>query len=199
MKKKLVVLAVVVLCAAIAASGTYAYFTDELHVHNVVASGGIGIRIVEKTKGGDGVPVDFPEEGIRGIVPGAVVSKIVQIQNIGANEAWVRVKVDCSITGAGGDVLAAKLQDGTAVMTYEVQDGWQDGGDGYFYYEKPVATQMLTQPLLREVVFDAKMGNEYQNCTAKLVVSAQAVQTANNGGSVTEAAGWPVEEGGRTE
>ena len=44
---------------------------------------------------------------------------------------------------------------------------------------------------MEEVRFSAEMGNAYQNCTANVVISAQAVQTANNGDTVMEAAGWP--------
>ena len=36
------------------------------------------------------------------------------------------------------------------------------------------------------------MGNEYQNATATVDVIAQAVQTANNGTSAADAAGWPA-------
>ena len=192
MKKKLVALAVIAVCLTMIASGTLAYFTDEQRVHNVLTSGGISIQVVEKTKGEGGVMVEFPKEGIRGIMPGTTVSKTVQVQNTGANEAWIRVKVDSSIVGVDGKSLTLNLQDGTAVMSYSILDGWQSGADGYFYYEKPVPVQTLTTPLFETVRFDPKMGNEYQNCTANLVISAQAVQTANNGDTAMDAAGWPA-------
>ena len=35
------------------------------------------------------------------------------------------------------------------------------------------------------------MGNEYQNAEATVDVTAQAVQTANNGDSALTAKGWP--------
>jgi len=48
--------------------------------------------------------------------------------------------------------------------------------------------------LFWEVVFSGvNMTNEYQNCTIEIDVDAQAVQTANNGSSVLEAAGWSAE------
>ena len=37
------------------------------------------------------------------------------------------------------------------------------------------------------------MGNEYQNCTANLIIYAQAVQTANNGETALDAQGWSEE------
>ena len=36
------------------------------------------------------------------------------------------------------------------------------------------------------------MGNEYQNAAATVDISAQAVQTANNGTSALTASGWPA-------
>lgn len=192
MKKRIVALAVSAICLATVASSTLAYFTDEQHVHNILTSGGISIQVVETMQGEGDAMVEFPKEGLRGIMPGTVVSKTVQIQNTGANEAWIRVKVDSSIIDADGKNLALNLQDGTEVITYDVLDGWQPGTDGYFYYEKPVPVQMLTTPLFETVRFAPKMGNEYQNCTANIVISAQAVQTANNGASVMDASGWPT-------
>lgn len=192
MKKRIVALAVSAICLATVASSTLAYFTDEQHVHNILTSGGISIQVVETMQGEGDAMVEFPKEGLRGIMPGTVVSKTVQIQNTGANEAWIRVKVDSSIIDADGKNLALNLQDGTEVITYDVLDGWQPGTDGYFYYEKPVPIQMLTTPLFETVRFAPQMGNEYQNCTANIVISAQAVQTANNGDTVMDASGWPT-------
>ena len=60
MKKKILLLASAVICLAILATGTLAYFTSSKTAHNVITSGGITIEIEEKTTGG----VDFPKEGI---------------------------------------------------------------------------------------------------------------------------------------
>ena len=55
--------------------------------------------------------------------------------------------------------------------------------------------EQLSEELFKEVKFNPNMGNEYQNCTAKIIINAQAVQTANNpipeGGSVIDIKGWP--------
>ena len=47
-------------------------------------------------------------------------------------------------------------------------------------------------PLFTTVTFAPEMGNEYQNSTAHIDVKADAVQVANNGDAVLEAAGWPA-------
>jgi len=150
----------------------------------------VEIDLVEKTQLPDGTLADFPQEGISGILPGMVVSKIVSVANTGLSEAWIRVKIEAKIVSADGKELSGKLPNGSPVMSFEISENWVEK-DGYYYYKNPVAPGKNTDELMKEVVFDLLMGNEYQNCTANLIVSAEAVQTANNGETVFEAAGWP--------
>jgi len=194
MKKKALVAAIAIICITMATSGTLAYFTAEEATRNVITSGGIDIEVVEKTRGENDVLLNFPEEGIRNVLPGTSVSKIVQVKNTGASEAWIRVSVKSTITDEEGNVLPLIINKGNKpVLNYSVLDGWVDGNDGYFYYEDSVASNVLTAILLEEVKFEAIMGNEYQNSTANIIISAQGVQTANNGNSALEAKGWPAE------
>ena len=192
MKKKILLVTAVVICLAIAATGTLAYFTAEDMAHNVITSGGVNIELVEKTKGEDGTLVDFPDEGVKGVMPGTDVSKIVSVKNTGESEAWIRVKVEATIKAADGSDLPLDIEDVGPVMDFAVGENWQDF-DGYFYYAKPVAAGEATEILFDTVHFAPEMGNEYQNCTANIIISAQAVQTANNGKTVKDAAGWPEE------
>ncbi len=192
MKKKTLLLAVIAICMAITVSGTLAYYTAEETAHNVITSGGVGIELVEKTKDETGSLVDFPEEGIHGVMPATSVYKMVHVENTGAAEAWIRIKVESSISASDGVQLPIVFEDdNTPVMSFEVHTGWVDGGDGYYYYETPVASGEATGLFMETVDFNASMGNEYQNSTANIVISVQAVQTANNGDSVMEAEGWP--------
>lgn len=190
MRKKLLALAAVVILAAITVSGSLAYFTAKDTARNVITSGGIKIELVEQTLDGSGALVAFPKEGITGIMPGSSASKIVQVKNTGPNEAWIRVKVEPSIVGADGEPLPMTLEGGIPVMTYETLEGWTEK-DGCYYYGKPVASGELTAELLKEITFAPQMGNAYQNCTANIVITAQAVQTAHNGETALEAKGWP--------
>lgn len=66
-----------------------------------------------------------------------------------------------------------------------------DGKDGYYYYKEALKPGEVTAPIFTAVTFKPEMGNEYQNATATVDVSAQAVQTANNGDTVMDAKGWP--------
>lgn len=193
MKKKIVVVAMLAVLASIAATGTLAYFTTEESAVNVITSGGIAIEIVEKTKADSGVEVDFPEEGLINVMPGTSASKIVRIKNTGKSEAWIRVKMESRIVSADGQELPLEIGENEKepVMERTILEGWIDGGDGYYYYNEPVGPEDLTKELIDTVKFNPAMGNEYQGCTANIEISAQAVQTANNGTKVTDAKGWP--------
>ncbi len=195
MKKKIFLYAIVCICLSIAISGTLAYFTDEEVAHNIITTGGVNIEVIEKTQGNDDVLVDFPKDGIKGIMPGKTVSKIVQVKNTGNNEAWIRINVESIITNPDGEYLPLTIGESKKVIEFSILDGWVDGGDGYYYFQSPVEPNKLTEALFKEVKFNPHMGNEYQNCTANIIINAQAVQTANNpvpeNGKVTDVKGWP--------
>ena len=46
MKKKLLLLAAVIACIAIAVTGTLAYFSADDTAHNVITTGGVNIKVV---------------------------------------------------------------------------------------------------------------------------------------------------------
>ena len=196
MRKKVLLLLAAALCMAALTTGTLAFFTDEETAHNVITSGGVNIAIVEKqaVPGMDGTTElkDFPENGITGIMPGSAVSKIVSVQNTGASEAWIRVKVDAAITSAPTENPPNGISLDPSVMSCDIQNDWVKGEDGFYYYTKPVPKDQATGALFQTVTFSKSMDNTYQNCTANIEISAQAVQTANNGTSVLEAQGWPT-------
>lgn len=198
MKKKLFAAGIIAICLSLCVGSTWAYFTAEGRAHNVITSGSIGIEIIEKTRSEDGVELDFPTDGLSNIMPGSCISKIVSVANSGEADAWIRVKVDAAIRGADQNPLPLELDiQGVKVpiMTFTVQQGWINGGDGYYYYASPVAPGEKTDVFFDEVTFALEMGNAYQRSTANLTIVAQAVQTANNpipdGGDVTDIPGWP--------
>ncbi len=181
MKRKLLILSVLAICIATLAAGTIAFFTAEGKAHNVITTGGVEIAVqewadVEKTK---------PFEDLTGVMPNTTVTKIAEIKNTGASDAWVRVKVEKSIKLQG----EGTPDTGLVELTINTTD-WTEK-DGYFYYTKALKPGEVTAPIFTAVTFKADMGNEYQNATATVDVSAQAVQTANNGDTVMDAKGWP--------
>lgn len=181
MKRKLLILSVLAICIATLAAGTLAYFTSEGKAHNVITTGGVEIAVqewadVEKTK---------PFEDLTGVMPNTTVTKIAEIKNTGASDAWVRVKVEKNIKLQGEGASDTSLVE----LTLNTAD-WTEK-DGYYYYTKVLKPGEVTAPIFTAVTFKPDMGNEYQNATATVDVTAQAVQTANNGATVMDAQGWP--------
>lgn len=191
MKKKILSVAAIAICLAVLASGTLAYFTAEDQVHNVITSSAVDIAIEEWQDEVGGTP--YPDEPIK-VMPGTTVSKIVTVKNIEA-KSYIRANFEIIITDANGNVMDIPPETLASIVTVAVNgEHWQQKTDelNWWYYTDAVATGVATEPLFTEVVFDGpNMTNEYQNCTVEINVYAQAVQTANNGDSALEAAGWP--------
>ena len=181
MKRKILILSVLAICIATFAAGTIAFFTAEGKAHNVITTGGEEIAVQEwaddeKTK---------PFENLSGVMPNTTVTKIAEVKNTGASDAWIRVKVEKSIQLQGEGTPDTSLVE----LTLNTTD-WTEK-DGYYYYSKPLKPGEVTAPIFTAVTFKPDMGNEYQNATATVDVSAQAVQTANNGDTVMATKGWP--------
>ncbi|MBQ2994472.1 MAG: hypothetical protein IJD56_03135 [Peptococcaceae bacterium] len=175
MKKKLFSLAVIIICLSITSMGTYAYFTAEKTAHNIITTGNIDIELAERTAG-------FT---ITGVMPGTELNEEIKVVNTGANAAWVRVKLDKSIT-----LAQAGTPDMSLIQIHCDSADWVQQGE-YYYYTHQLQPGTTTAVLNTQIAFDKTMGNLYQNSTAKIDICVQATQVANNGTTVLEAQGWP--------
>lgn len=190
MKRKLLSLAVIVMCLSLLAHGTLTYFTAEDTAHNVITSGKIAIELQEWADEDRTVP--FPADGIHGVMPGTEITKIVEVENTGNNAAYIRIAVNKQLVLREGAEEEPNLD---LMKLHFASDHWTPGEDGYYYYDHALEAGHVTEPLIASVSFDPTMGNLYQNCTARVDVVAYAVQTANNtvpvGGEVADVSGWP--------
>lgn len=171
MRKKWLGGAAALLLAALVAAGTWAYFTADTHVTNVITTGRIDITLHEETTNGQ----PFPENGITGVMPGTSKDKKVTVTNDGTSPAWVRARVAIRVVAADGNTPLDADQ-----VSVDYKNGWLDGGDGYYYYKQPLAVGAETTPLFEKVKFEATMPNSYQGCTVKVDVYVQAVQEVHN-------------------
>ena len=195
MKKRLFAALLLIMILSVVVENTAAYFSASTEVHNVITTGAIDIALKETTLGENQEEIPYPEDPVVGVMPGQEHSKIVRIQNVCDQPAWVRIRVETTITDAAGNDLPA---DQVGIQFDETL--WVEE-DGYFYYKTELAPGEETEPLFRTVRFDSEMGNAYQEATVEIDVIAQAVQSANNGipaepadADVTDVKGWPVTE-----
>ncbi len=197
MKRKIAALAVIVIALSLAAYGTVAYFTATGTAHNVLTMGNIGIKLNDKTEvveNGETKRVEFTTEYPDGmpVMPATEASKIVSVENTGSAPAWVRVKIEKTVEPA--DAAVTGLDTKYVGLNYD-ETNWVDGKDGFWYYKSILEPGRTTPNLFDKVTFSKDMGNEYMNCTFNIIVSAQAVQSDNNGiadgQDVLSVAGWP--------
>lgn len=195
MKKKILAIALAVVLVAVAGYSTLAYFTAADNATNQITADTLSIQINEYQTGSD-TPVAEGAEGltivVADVVPGDVVSKIPKVLNPAGNtSAWIRVKVTLTCIAADGTTVLL-----TAPITLDMGSNWSTTGDAkdIWYYNAAINGGKETTALFENVSFDLKtMDNDYQGAVVTIVLKAQAVQSAHNGGTdVFTAAGWPT-------
>lgn len=182
MRRKITIIAAMAVIVSLISLGTLAFFTDSEEARNVITAGNIDIELHDL--GGDEEP--FPAEGLSGVMPGDSVDKIVFVENVGTQPAWVRVKLDKEIEGEG----ETELNFDNITLNLNLVD-WTLQGDWY-YYNFILEPGESTSHLFNVVHFGAALGNDYQNAVVTIDVLTEGVQSANNGATVTAAAGWPT-------
>ncbi len=186
MKKKIAAAAAMVLCLSLLAYGTIAYFTAEDTAVNVITAGNIKIQLQETMipeDGGEPVAFHGPLESL----PGRELSKIVQVKNTGEHPAYVRIALQKEILR----VQEHPEEPDLSLVSLNINTTDWTETDGYYYYNKPLASGEITEPLFTTVSFAAEMDNAYQNSKTVIHIYAFGVQAENNGPHISETAGWP--------
>lgn len=181
MKRKLLIVSVLAILVAVTAAGTLAYFTDTGTAHNVITTGNVDIELKEWADEARTQP--FKDK--TGVMPGTKVTKIVEVKNTGTGAAFLRLYVEKNVYGADGKPMNSDP------VSLNFSDTEWTYSEGYYYYNRPLKPGETTEPLFTTVTFDPQMGNDYQNASAHVKVTAYAVQSANNGDSPLAAKGWP--------
>ena len=170
MKKKWTIATVLLLAVALLAVGTWAYFSAVGTADNVITMGSVKLALHDE----DGAGQPFTTVSA---MPGSVVNKVVYVENVGSGAFYTRVKITPEVVGANGELVP--LTD-RSLLTLELNnEDWIAGEGGYYYYRGSVDPQAATSKLFNQVKFSMDMGNEYQNATVHIYVTAEAVQTAN--------------------
>lgn len=146
--KKSIIIASVMLLLLVAVGTTIAYiFTETEPVENTFNPSKVSCAVVEKGY-----------EPVSGEIQNISDKKSnVQIKNTGDTDAYIRVEVVVNWMNADGTrvwatkpVEAVEGADGDYTITYNLEDGWFDGGDGFYYYSKAVSPEELTTILINE-------------------------------------------------
>ena len=142
--KKSIIITSVILLLLVAVGTTLAYvFTETEPVKNIFIPSRVSCEVVENGN-----------EPVSGSLVNISDSKNnVQIQNTGDTDAYIRVAVTVNWMNADGTRVWAQkpIQNTDYTITYNLsEDGWFDGGDGFYYYSKAVSPEELTTILINE-------------------------------------------------
>ena len=192
MKKKMLSLALMTIFISLMALGSAAYFTVEGRATNIITTGTVDMELEEMQLVGE-EEVPYPEDKtITGVMPSQKVSKIPYIVGVeGTQPFYTRVKVDITV------LVEEKVDEAGLkyILPNYDKTNWEQGADGWWYYKGEVKEKDRVA-LFTEVAFAPEMPNDYQNCTVKVAVSAQATQVKNNPvpeAGYTAIVGWPAE------
>ena len=184
MKKKIVSLVLVAALAFTALVGTtLAYFTDKTETaKNTFTVGNVDIKLEEPAWPASGEK-DAPE-----VYPGEALAKDPTVTNIGNNPCFVRVKVTgLNQFGNKGEIT---LRHGNYVAGYD-STNWTLY-NGYYYYNKVLATKATTEPLFNQIVMPVGLtGGE---ATVSIDIYAEAVQAQGAKASWSDVKAMKVEE-----
>ena len=175
--KKLIIITSVILLLLVAVGTTLAYvFTDTEPVENAFTPSSVACAVVENGN-----------EPVSGSLVNISDSKNnVQIQNTGDTDAYIRVAVTVNWMNADGTRVWAQkpIQNTDYTITYNLSEGWFDGGDGFYYYSKavsPTSPNNLTGILISNAALmsgvTAPVGTDGTQYYLSIEIVASAIQS----------------------
>ena len=173
--KKSIIIASVMLLLLVTVGTTLAYiFTETKPVENTFEPSKVSCAVVEN----DSDPVSG---GIQKIDK----KSNVRIKNTGDTDAYIRVAVVVNwMNEAGTKVWATKPVEGTDgdyTITYNLSNGWFNGGDGFYYYNTPISPDKHTEELIKSASLNtgitAPVGTDNTQYYLSIEIVASAIQS----------------------
>lgn len=187
MKKKKILIAAgssLAVLAAIATATFFAIFQSGQKTETSLTTGVINVELVETFKGSNGDENEGTNPDGEGLED---ATKVITGVNTGTQPAYVRVKIFPQVEYKDKDE-EKWFVDGAIATNYVVynqeNDGWVDGGDGYWYYTKKLpageTTSAITITDLRlempDVIADL---NKNKTLRVNMLVELEATQASN--------------------
>ena len=181
MKKKLTAVALIVCMIAIMLVGaSLAYFTDEKEVENTFTVGNVEIKLNE---------TEWEDEA-EAVAPGDVYAKNPVVENVGANDAWIRVNVTLSDAAAFQTACAAhEITDLATIFDEHDEDKWTlagieaDAGEDTltysYYYNELLAPDASTDALFTSVTIPVAFTSDEMEALGgdfTILITANAIQ-----------------------
>lgn len=171
MKKSRLTIAVIALISVLLVGGTYAFFTDTKSQTNIITMGNVEIDLTEPL-----FEEDNKDLTVKNVMPGKKIVKDPTITLKGtSNDAYVRAKIE--VTGKSMDLNQKQM--GELIDGIHFTNGWVLGDNDYYYYNLAL-TQTDSEVLIFDhVIIPEVWGNETNNLTFEINVTAEAIQAEN--------------------
>lgn len=183
LRERIVILALIgILVVAIIGGSSMAQVTRKAVTENIISSGEISVKLLNKTKNGDDMP-----ELITHIVPGDTLDNVVSVKNTCQYDEYIRVSLDKVIYETAEE--NATLDDSKATFLLNEEDWTYNERDGYYYYNDVLKAGETSEVLYDGIFLSYSMGNEYKLAVMDVEITVEAVQSVNNG-DVFTAEGW---------
>lgn len=184
MKKKILAFSICIAMLAIALiGGTMAYFTDTDDAENVFTVGNIDIDLHEYKEDGT-----TPFEEIKNIMPGMTYGKIVNVENTGKNDAYVRVTIVIPenmtpVWNTGTEWIGASTN--------------PTGGSGTYVFtlNNPLGAGNTTSAILKAVKLNEDVTELNAKDTYEVLVTAEAIQSDSFADAVAAYAALDADDG----
>lgn len=180
--KKSILITSVALLLLVAVGTSLAYvFTKTDPVENKFDPSKVSCAVVEVVEKGDS------SENTANVVQTGKSKTNVQIKNTGDTDAYIRAAVVVNWMNEDGTrAWAAKpVQGADYSISYNLNDnGWVDGGDGYYYYTQPVARDQLTDILItgaKQLAAKGPVGTDNTQYYLSIEIVASAIQADGMG------------------
>ena len=171
--KKIILFASVALLLSVSIGTTLAYvFTNSGPIKNIFKPSTVSCAVVEN--GGDPVSGAVTLTG--------KLKENVNMKNTGDKDAYIRVAVVVNWASEDGSkIWAQKPVIGSDYrITYNLSNGWIDGGDGFFYYSKAVSPGSSTSVLIKNAGLEsgvtAPTGTDSTQYYFSIEIVASAIQ-----------------------
>ena len=186
MKKKILTAAVIVAALALMVSSSLAYFTAQDEAENVFTVGSVKIELYENSLPTDSDTIDFGSltPVVDATNPSAdvnYINKVVDVKNIGANDAYIRTHI--ALPAALVDYLVLDI-DATGWTAQTDSTATVDGVDYVVYtydHDASVSADNFTNELLKGVYLAANVDLE-ENAGGNLVF----IQRDANGNKIAD-------------
>lgn len=137
MRKRIVIILAATLAAGVGAGTSYAYLTGQDEVENVFQASGTEITVEEEF-----TPIEE-------VTPGCVIKKAPRIVSQSSTLCYVRMRVNFS------DQDAQKK-----CLPLEINPGWIEKEDGFYYWQKPLKPGESTGTLFDKVTIRSDVKKE---------------------------------------